>query len=117
LEKIVEQAVTREPETALTEHPHIVRTAGVCGGRPHIRGSRVSVRAIAELFRGGESPQAIAEGYPHLALAAIFDAISYYLDHREEIEAEMAANQLEAVLAHNEAALAADGTIRFRSRS
>ena len=100
-----------------TEHPHIVRTEGVCGGRPRIRHSRVSVRTIAELFRRGESPEAIAETYPRLGLPAIYDAIGYSLDHRREIEGEVEANQLEAVLADHQATLEADGTLRFRNRS
>jgi uncharacterized protein (DUF433 family) len=30
--------------------------------------------------------------YPQLSLAAIYDALSYYYDNREEIDAEIAAN-------------------------
>lgn len=50
----------RAAEPVPTAHPHIVRTDGVCGGRPHIRGTRISVRTIAGLFRGGETAADIA---------------------------------------------------------
>jgi len=31
--------------------------------------------------------------YPHLLPAAVYDAISYYFDQREEIEAQIAENK------------------------
>ncbi len=96
-----------------TEHPYVVRTPGVCGGRAHIRGSRVSVRTIGEFFRAGEPADEIAATYPHLEPAAVYDAISYFLDHRGEIEAELEANRLESALERNAARLGADGVIRF----
>ena len=110
-------AAAFKPPLVPTEHPHIVRAEGVCGGRPHLEGSRVSVRTIAELYRRGESAQEILATYPGLDPAAIYDAISFYLDHRTEIDTEIAANALEAVLAENEAALDEDGTIRISGRT
>jgi hypothetical protein len=35
--------------------------------------------------------------HPHVQAAAVYDAISYYLDHQQEIEQEIAENRLEAV--------------------
>jgi uncharacterized protein (DUF433 family) len=99
-----------------TEHPHIVRSEGVCAGRPHIRGSRISVRTVAELFAAGESAEEIAATYPRLVPAAIYDAISYYLDHRREIEAEIAANELPSVLDRHGATLGEKGRLRFAKR-
>jgi uncharacterized protein (DUF433 family) len=98
------------------EHPYIVRTPGVCGGRPRIGDSRISVRTIAELYRQGEPVNEIREIYPHLAPLAIDDAIGYYLDHQAEIEAEIADNSLETVLADTGAVLGDDGVIRFPKR-
>jgi len=76
-----------------TEHPHIVRIEGVCGGWPIIAGTRISVRTIAERVRLGDSPEQIVENYPPLTLAQVYDALSYYHEHRSEIEAEIAANE------------------------
>ncbi len=76
-----------------TEHPHIVRIEGVCGGRPIIAGTRISVRTIAERVRLGDSPEQIVENYPPLTLAQVYDALSYYHEHKSEIEAEIAANE------------------------
>ncbi len=107
------QIATLEPEARPTEHPHVVRTEGVCGGRPRIKDSRLAVWTIAELYLAGESARQIAEAYSHIDSAAIYDAISYYLDHRQEIDAEIEENRLENVLEAHGAALGEDGVLRF----
>ena len=35
----------------------------------------------------GVSPEEIPQGLPHLSLAQVFDALSYYSDHQDEINA------------------------------
>ncbi len=57
----------------------------------------------------GEPADEIAVTYHHLDPAAVYDAISYFLDHRGEIEA----NRLESALERNAARLGADGVICF----
>ena len=110
---VMSQVATLEPETRPTEHPHVVRTEGVCGGRPRIKDSRLAVWTIAEIYLAGESAQQIAATHSHVDPAAIYDAISYYLDHREEIDVEIEANRLENVLEAHGASLGEDGVIRF----
>lgn len=83
-----------------TEHPHIVRISGVAGGQPVIAGTRISVVFIARLLRAGEQPVDIIAGYPHLAPAAVYDAISYYLDHRDEVEHYLDETTPEALAEH-----------------
>jgi uncharacterized protein (DUF433 family) len=92
------KVMEREP-FELTAHPYIVRVKGVCGGRPVITGSRISVRHIAQLYKAGDSVEEILQAHPHLNPAAVYDAISYYLDHQQEIEQEIAENRLEALRA------------------
>lgn len=106
------QTAHRIPEPT-RDHPFVIRTEGVCGGSPRIRDSRIPVRAIAELYRQGEPAGEILDTYPHLGPEAIDDAIGYYLDHRQEIDAEIQANSLAAVLAETDAILGDDGVIRF----
>lgn len=96
-----------------TDHPHIVRTEGVCGGSPRLRGTRLAVWGIAELFRRGEPAEEISALYDHVDPAAIRDAIGYYLEHRQEIDAEIEENTLESVLKRTGAVLGEDGVIRF----
>jgi uncharacterized protein (DUF433 family) len=82
-------------ETAHTEHPYIERVPGVVGSEPVIVGTRTPVRAIVERWKFGESPEVIQAHYPHLRLAQIFDALSYYDDHRQEIEKYILENRVE----------------------
>jgi len=81
-----------------TEHPYIVRKSGVCGGSPIIDGSRITVRLVAQFVKTGSSAEEILVSYPHLSLAQIHDAISYYFDHREEIEQEIEDNKIRNIL-------------------
>lgn len=84
-----------------TEHPYIVRKSGVCGGSPIIDGSRITVRLIAQLVKTGTSAEEILASYPHLSLAQIHDAISYYFDHREEIDQDIEDNKIKNILKKN----------------
>jgi uncharacterized protein (DUF433 family) len=107
-------AATRHPEFLPGGHPWVVRTPGVCGGRPRIKHSRIPVSVIAGFHRAGDSLETILETYPHIEPAAIRDAIGYYLDHQEEIDTEIEANSLESVLLETDAVLGRDGVIRFK---
>ena len=75
-----------------TEHPHIVRNSKILGGEPVIKGTRTPIRAIVELWKWGNSPEQTREHFPHVKLSQIFDALSYYADHREEIERHIREN-------------------------
>lgn len=76
-----------------TEHPHIYTNPDMHGGEPTIRGSRITVRAILERMRIGQDPLAIHKALPHLSLAKIYDAISYYYDHAAEIDQYIRENE------------------------
>ncbi len=67
-----------------TEHPHIARREGVCGGEPIIDGLRVTVRHVATLYLRGETILEIAEAL-NLTEAQVFHGLSYFFDHRDEI--------------------------------
>ena len=69
-----------------TEHCYIVRDDRILSGEPIIKGTRTPVRAIVEMWRMGIAPEEIPSGLPHLPLAAVFDALSYYCDHQDEIK-------------------------------
>lgn len=99
-----------------TEHPHIIRTEGVCGGRPHVKGSRISVRHIAEAYKAGDTVEEVLQQYPHLTPASVFDAISYYLDHQEEIEQEIVENRLESLREKYNLQIDEQGFVRFEEK-
>jgi uncharacterized protein (DUF433 family) len=77
-----------------TAHRYIVTNDQILSGEPIILGTRTPVRAIVELWRQGLAPEAIPSRLPHLSLAQVFDALSYYSDHQEEIHQHMERNRI-----------------------
>ncbi len=79
-------------ETIVTEHLHIAKKTS--SGEPVVKGTNVSVRAIAELWLQGAQPEEIILHIPHLSMAELFDALSYYEDHKEEINSYISKNSV-----------------------
>jgi len=74
-------------------HPHITSDPDVCGGSPRVAGTRFSVRIIVGyVLHQGVTPEELHATFSHLSLAAIYDALAYYYDNREEIDAEIKAD-------------------------
>lgn len=74
----------------------IVRTPEIRGGRPRIVGTGVTVRRIVGWYKLGLTPEEIADRIGHVSLAHVHAALAYYHANREEIEADMAAEDTEA---------------------
>ncbi|ETX03837.1 DUF433 domain-containing protein [Candidatus Entotheonella palauensis] len=68
----------------------------VRGGRPRIAGTGVTVQRIVGWYKQGLSPEAISTEVPHLSLAQVYAALTYYHANQEQIEAGMAAEEAEA---------------------
>ena len=65
----------------------ISQTPDICGGAPVIAGTRIRVSHIAFRYeRERQSPDDIVHAYPHLTLAQVHAALSYYYSHREDID-------------------------------
>ncbi|MBA2343605.1 MAG: DUF433 domain-containing protein [Rubrobacter sp.] len=72
--------------TAETRDGHIEITPGLAGGKPHIKGRRITVRNIVIWHeRMGRSADEIATEYD-LTLADVYAALAFYFDHRTEID-------------------------------
>lgn len=80
-------STTTDIGTLITRSPHIR------GGRPHIASTGVTVRRIATWYKLGLSPEEIADEVPHLTLAQVYAALAYYHANRDEIEADLAAEE------------------------
>ena len=74
----------------------IVRSDDIRGGRPRIAGTGVTVRRIVGWYKRGLTPEEIATEVPHVSLAQIYAALTYYHANREEIEADIAVEEAEA---------------------
>ena len=77
-----------------TEHLYIVTDDQILHGEPIIRGTRTPVRAIVELWRLGIAIEEVPRRLPHLTLAQVFDALSYYSDHQAEINTYIERNRI-----------------------
>ena len=86
-------------EQTAKEHPRIVRRSDISGGEPIIRGTRISVPHIVERVQDGQSIEDILAALPHLTAARLYDALSYYHDHRPEIDRLIAESRPERVIA------------------
>jgi uncharacterized protein (DUF433 family) len=74
----------------------IAQTPDICGGRPRIAGTGVSIRRIVGWYNLGMVPEEIATEISHLTLAQVHAALAYYHANRDEMDAEMAAEKAEA---------------------
>ena len=69
------------------EFPRITHEPAIMGGKPCIRGLRVTVSTILGLLATGQSRERILQAYPYLQAADIDAALSYAawrLGEREE---------------------------------
>jgi uncharacterized protein (DUF433 family) len=69
----------------------IVKTPGICGGRPRIVGTRITVQNVAIDFNAGMKPENIVAERTNLTQAQVYAALAYYYANKEEIDAEIVA--------------------------
>lgn len=72
----------------------IVSQPGVLGGKPCVRGTRLSVEFLLELFAGGASNEQVLRAYPHLQPEDLEQALRYaarFLENEVDIAIEASA--------------------------
>lgn len=74
----------------MEELRRIVLDPEVMGGKPCIRGTRVTVGTILGLLANGHDEEEILEAYPYLELEDIRAALSYASWRLEELELPIA---------------------------
>ena len=80
--------------STIAEHCYVTSDDRILSGEPVIKSTRTPVRAIVELWRQAVAPEEIPKHLPHLTLAQVFDALSYYSDHTEEINSHIERNRI-----------------------
>jgi uncharacterized protein (DUF433 family) len=70
----------------------ITHDPAVMGGRPCIRGMRVTVGTIVGLLATGSSIERILQAYPYLELLDVQAALSYAAWRSEEVELPLRAS-------------------------
>jgi uncharacterized protein (DUF433 family) len=62
----------------------------------YITGTKMKVlQIVLEKQNWGLTPEEIHAGHPHLSLAEVYAALTYYYDHQEEVDAQMAQSDAE----------------------
>lgn len=73
--------------------------------------TRVTLDTVIAAYRQDETPETIADQYPALSLADVYAAITFYLRHREDVDAYLAEQQhlAEEVRKKHESRFSQDG--------
>jgi uncharacterized protein (DUF433 family) len=72
-------------------HPYIVSRKHYCGGSPIIAETKFPVRSVVNyVLKQGLTAEELVREFPHLTLAQVYDALSYYYDHQADMERELA---------------------------
>ncbi len=78
------------PCMAATAYRYLVNVPGVCGGKTIIESTRIGVHDVMGLIVNGASVEEVQRSFPDLTRAQIYECLSYYEDHRTEIDALVA---------------------------
>ena len=73
-----------EPLNRITLNPQVM------GGKPCIRGMRVTVGTIVGLIASGKTIDQVLEAYPYIEREDIYEALSYAAWRSEEVEIPLA---------------------------
>lgn len=93
----------------LTIHPDAPPLRVDESGTVRVGKTRVLLETVVQAFRDGATPEQIVQDYDTLELAEVYGAVSYYLGHRDEVDAYLAERvqqaaeirrQVEAVQCH-----------------
>jgi uncharacterized protein (DUF433 family) len=74
-------------------YSHITKHPGIRGGKACMDQTRICVNNVVFLHKDGKTPEEILVEHPDLNLAQVHAALTYYYDHVDEIEAELAEDE------------------------
>lgn len=75
-------------------YDRIVSDPGILGGKPCVRGTRLTVDFLLELMASGATQSDVVQAYPQLAVEDVADALrfaAHYLENDILISAKVAA--------------------------
>lgn len=71
------------------------RPVVVTGGEPHVNGSDISIREVAQRHLMGDPIPTLQHRFPQLNPAQLYGALAYYYEHSDEIDQLIAARRAE----------------------
>lgn len=76
----------------MKKYNQIISDTNILGGKPIIKGSRISVEMILEFISSGASIDDIVKAYPHLSKDSVSQAVRYAAEYlKNEILLEIKA--------------------------
>lgn len=81
--------------TAVAIEPEPVPLVRDHAGRLMVPGTRISLDVLVVAFKRGKTPEAIHDSYETVSLADVYAIFTYYLRHRAEVDAYLAAQERE----------------------
>ena len=109
--ELAEEVLTQHLSPA---HAHVEIVQTHFGPRAMLKGTRIPVSIIIGYLTVGETPESLSSDImPHVSLAAIYDALSYYHEHKDEIDQERAENTVEASQKYLRERLGEEGYLRL----
>jgi uncharacterized protein (DUF433 family) len=73
-------------------YPHVAVDPRIANGVPIIKGTRITVRAIAGYYQLGMNADEILQSLPHLSQSQVHAAFAFYFDHQKEIDRDLKRN-------------------------
>jgi uncharacterized protein (DUF433 family) len=74
------------------EHPYVNEVPGINGGYPLIRGSRIPVRVVVEIFSKTHDLNGLVEMYPHIGPERLQGALDYYAAYPTRVDEDIERN-------------------------
>ena len=72
------------------QHAYVEVVEKPTGAQAMLKGTRIAVSILVGYLRAGETPESLVQHIlPQLTLAQVYDALSYYHDHQDDIEQEL----------------------------
>jgi uncharacterized protein (DUF433 family) len=79
-------------ESYIAEPPPLYETEQ---GAVRVRGTRVSLESVIHAYNSGAAPKEIVQSFTTLNLRDVYAVITYYLDHKDMVDAYLARREKE----------------------
>ena len=75
----------------LTVEPQPIPLTTSSDGVVRVAKSRVPLETVVRAFHQGATPEEIVQDFPSVTLAQVYAVLAYYLAHRDDVDAYVAA--------------------------
>jgi len=100
-------------ESYVAEPPPLYETEQ---GAVRVRGTRVSLDTVIYAYNDGATPEDIVRSYTTLQLRDVYAVITYYLDHKDAVDAYITRREAEAAELRREIEANQPSNAEFRAR-